>query len=80
MDVDGRDGVYRVGPVSFFDRQLCVRAFGLSPEAVVQALQEKAERVGLVADGVLIVLTTRLIDRRELELLSDSVDRRLPRR
>jgi hypothetical protein len=58
-DVDYRHGVFRIYPVSFFDRQLCVRAFGLQPEAIISRLEGKVEKVELYNDGVLIVSSSR---------------------
>jgi hypothetical protein len=58
-DVDYRHGVFRIYPVCFFDRQLCVRAFGLQPEAIIPRLEDKVEKVELYNDGVLIVSSSR---------------------
>lgn len=54
-DVDGRDGVYRIHPANFFDRELCRRAFGLTPEDIAGRLDGKVDTVRLLGDGVLIV-------------------------
>jgi hypothetical protein len=54
-DVDGRDGVYRIHPGNYFDRELCRRAFGLAPEKLVERLQGKVEKVLALGDGVLLV-------------------------
>ena len=58
-EVDYRHGVFRIHPVSFFDRQLCVRALGLQPEAVISRLAGKVEKAELYYDGVLIVSSSR---------------------
>ena len=60
-NVDYRHGVFRIHPVSFFDRQLCERAFGIQPETVASRLTGKVERVGLHEDGVLIVASSRAL-------------------
>jgi hypothetical protein len=65
-DVDGRDGVYRINPVSYFDRELCLRAFNLAPEEIVAQLQGKVESASILLDGVLLVATSELIRGEEL--------------
>ncbi|HJY76379.1 MAG TPA: hypothetical protein VKE95_07085 [Burkholderiales bacterium] len=59
-DVDGRDGAYRIHPASFWDRELCRRAFGLAPENIVERLQGKAEKVSQLDDGVLLVSNSKI--------------------
>jgi hypothetical protein len=66
-DVDGRDEVYRINTVNYFDRELCRRAFNLSPEEIAHRLEGKVERVSLLLDGVLLIVTSELLDRTELE-------------
>jgi hypothetical protein len=66
-DVNGRDGVYRINTVNYFDRELCRRAFNLSPEEIAHRLEGKVERVSLLLDGVLLIVTSELLDRTELE-------------
>ncbi|TQV73384.1 hypothetical protein FKG94_16900 [Exilibacterium tricleocarpae] len=72
-DVNGRDGVYRINELNFYDRELCKRAFGLSPEAIVKRLEGKVERVSLFHDGVLLVGSSTLLSRDELEKLNSTV-------
>jgi hypothetical protein len=61
-DEDGRDGIYRLWPVSFFDEMLCGRAFGKSATAVLESLASKVERVELCYGGVFIIATSSLVD------------------
>lgn len=68
-DVDGRDSVFRMGPVNYFDQELCRRAFGLAPEEVVSSLQGRVESVSMLLDGVLIVGSSHLLDREGLDKL-----------
>jgi hypothetical protein len=75
-DVDGRDGVYRIHPVNFFDRELCQRAFGRTPEQIKDALTGHVECVELLYDGVYIVVSSRVLPETEL-LKIDSGLRRL---
>lgn len=73
IDVDGRDSVFRVHPVNYFDEQLCQRAFRLGAAEVVQRLQNQVELVKCVGDGVLVIVTGALVPRRELKGIHDLV-------
>jgi hypothetical protein len=75
-DVDGRDGVYRIHPVNFFDRELCKRAFGRTPEQIKKALTGQVEHVEMLHDGVHIVINSSVLPDAEL-LKIDSNLRRL---
>lgn len=66
-DIDGRDGVLRIGPVNFFDRELCQRAFNMSAERIAEALQGQVERVETLDDGVLLIVTSKVISKLEIE-------------
>lgn len=68
-DIDGRDSVYRIQPLNFFDAVLTRRAFGLEPEEIAERLAGKVEKVSLAAQGVAIICTSEIIERdRILEL------------
>jgi hypothetical protein len=69
-DIEGRDSVFRLGPVNHLDRELCRRAFGLVPEEVARALNGRVEAASVLLDGVFIVASSRLISRDELEVLN----------
>jgi hypothetical protein len=68
-DIDGRDSVLRLGPVNYFDRALCRRAFDLTPEEIVTALEGHVESATMLLDGVLIVGTTQVLSRDGLDTL-----------
>jgi len=55
LKLNCRNDVYRIRPVSFFDAELCRRAFGLAPTDIVVKLQGKVERVSSICNGVYIV-------------------------
>lgn len=78
-DVDGRDTVFRIHPANYFDEVMCVRAFGISGNVMVEklagsiALAENFQSGALlilidepVTGGALIALDTHI--RRLLEL------------
>ena len=62
-DVNGRDGVHRINSVNYFDRELCRRAFESSPEDILDRLDGKVETARIVADGVLLIVTSDMVDR-----------------
>lgn len=72
-DVNGRDGVYRINAVNYFDRELCRRAFSLLPEQVVDCLKGKVESVSLLGDGVLLIYSSELMENRDLEKIDSEL-------
>ena len=56
---DLRKAIFRIPPVSFYDRMLCQRAFNLTPEEIVQRLQSKVEQVYCCYDGVVIIYSSK---------------------
>jgi len=72
-DVNGRDGVYRINAVNYYDRELCQRAFDLSPEQIIERLDGKVESVSLLLDGVMLIYSSKLLERDELEKIDAEV-------
>ncbi|MEA9589719.1 hypothetical protein VC279_20205 [Xanthomonas sp. WHRI 10064A] len=56
-DVNGRDGVFRISAVNYFDGELCLRAFGKSPQQIISCLKGHVEEASELAGGVLIVVS-----------------------
>lgn len=73
IDADGRDSVFRINPVNFFDQQLCRRAFNLDVQHVIERLQGHVQNATLLDDGAFIVVTNELVDRPNLKALHDHV-------
>lgn len=73
IDIDGRDTVFRFDPVSYFDRELCRRAFQLEVDQVVSCLQGKVQHVARLDDGVFIVATSEVVDRPEIEAIHNTI-------
>lgn len=71
--VNDRHGVYRIFPVAFYDRELCLRAFNLSSEEIVVRLAGKAESVRLFQDGVLLVVRSNPLTLEEAESVDLSI-------
>ena len=72
-DVDGRDTVFRIHTVNFFDSELCSRAFGLEPEDVFSRLNGEIERVSVQGKGVLVIATTDLVDAENLIAINEHI-------
>ncbi|MHB8797114.1 MAG: hypothetical protein ACYDBY_01495 [Thermoanaerobaculia bacterium] len=60
--IDYRRGVFRIYPVSFFDRDLCRRAFGLDPEQLADRVAPACKKVRLLKAGVLIEASGEVLD------------------
>ncbi|MCD0244469.1 hypothetical protein [Xanthomonas melonis] len=56
IDVDGRNNIYTLHPVQFWDGDHCRRALGYGPDEVVARLQGKVQRVERFLDGVFLLL------------------------
>ena len=75
---DDRDGVFMLGTVSYFDRELCRRAFALAPEKVCDRLKDVAEQVEVYREGALIILSSEPLPFEKAESLSLSARQCLP--
>jgi len=72
-DIDGRDSVFRINPVNFFDPELCKRAFRRPAVEIANCLGGEVERVVAQHDGLLLIVTSDLVDRENLKALHDHV-------
>ena len=76
-NLDGRDGFFRFGPVSFMDRELCRRGCnGMTPEQVAERLAGIVPDARLFDDGVLIVAANHFPEQAEIV----ATDRRIRER
>lgn len=75
--IEGRDGVIRIWPVSYFDDTLCQRAWGLSAEEVVRRAAPGCEEAYPLAGGAFLLVTSELVRGDALDDLSDRVMSRL---
>lgn len=77
MDMGGRNSVFRINAVNYFDRDLCRRAFSLTPEKIVKCLGNKCEDVRMFGDGVLLVYTYAFLEKEDLAKVDSEVRRML---
>ena len=71
-DVDGRDSIFRIHAVNYFDRDLCRRALGLAPADLLQKLGGVFDRAELFHDGVLLVCSKAAPEADELRLIEEA--------
>lgn len=64
-DLDGRDGVFRIWPVSYYDRNLCKKAFDMEPIEIEKKLCGRAQHVEVIRDGILLIWSDSLSISRE---------------
>jgi hypothetical protein len=57
-DIGGRDTVFRILQINYWDRELCRRAWSLTPEEVVARLTGIVERASVLHDGAYVVVST----------------------
>jgi hypothetical protein len=75
-----RQAIFRIPPVSFYDRKLCLRAFKLTPEEIVKRLQGKVEKAYCHYDGVVIIVSSTPVDRETYLNVSENIKAILSRR
>lgn len=77
-DLDGRDGLFRFGPVSYMDRELCRRGCnGMTPEQIVERLAGVVPDVRPFDDGVLIVAADHFPEQAEIVATDRKIRERL---
>jgi len=76
-DVDGRDTVYRFNPVNYFDDLMCMRAFGVNSDEVIEKLSDSIEKAEKISAGVLLVVTSKLVKSDDLVALDGAVRKHL---
>jgi hypothetical protein len=76
-DIDGRDSVFRIWPVNFFDDLLCRRSFGVSCEDVVRRASPECEQARIVSNGAFLLVTSVPLVGEALDDLDSRVRTRL---
>lgn len=76
-DADGRDGVFRINAINYYDRELCRRAFRRTPEDIAGRLEGEIEHVSVLNDGVLLIYKSELLGAEECEKIDSEVRRLL---
>lgn len=68
-DVDGRDGVFRITALNYWDKTLCQRAFGMTPAKIIQQLSTAVSKAEILNDGAYVVSLTGISDPEEQAML-----------
>lgn len=70
-DVNGRDGVFRINAANYFDEKLCLRAFGKSPQQIINCLKGHVAEASELAGGVLIVVSYTPLSTSEITTVGE---------
>ena len=76
-NINGRDSVYRIWPVCFFDDLLCRRAFGMGAAEVAARAAPECERAEVMHGGAFLLVTSEVVVGPDLDALSARVMARL---
>jgi hypothetical protein len=76
-NINGRDSVYRIWPVCFFDDLLCRRAFGIGAAEVAARAAPECERAEAMCGGAFLLVTSEVVVGPGLDALSARVMARL---
>lgn len=77
LNINGRDSVYRIWPVCFFDDLLCRRAFGIGAAEVAARAAPECERAEILCGGAFLLVTSEVVVGPDLEALNARVMARL---
>ncbi|EEF61444.1 hypothetical protein [Pedosphaera parvula] len=70
---DARSMVHRIFPACYFDKELCGRAFKLTPTELLARVSKFVERAELLNNGTMLVLSSKLLDVDSSDHLSKAV-------
>lgn len=76
-NVDGRDGIFRIWPVCWFDEELSRRAFGIGVEEAVRRAALECEHVEVVAGCALLIVTSAIVVGANLDVIDARIKSRL---
>jgi hypothetical protein len=62
----GRNGVFRIWPVNFWDAELCRRGFGLTPDQVVRRVAAHVESAQVFNGGAMVTITSQILPGDEI--------------
>ncbi len=76
-NINGRDSVYRIWPVCFFDDLLCRRAFGIDAAEVAARATPECERAEVLHGGAFLRVTSEVVVGPALDALNARIMARL---
>jgi hypothetical protein len=76
-NIDGRDSIFRIWPVCWFDGELSRRAFGITAEEAVRRASPECERAGLIAGCASLIVTSAIVVGANLDVIDARIKSRL---
>jgi hypothetical protein len=76
-NIDGRDSVYRIWPICWFDDELCRRAFDIGAEEAVRRVAPECERAELVGSCAFLTVTSAIVTGANLDVIDRRIKARL---
>ncbi|MDU8500556.1 hypothetical protein RYB01_15395 [Pseudomonas syringae] len=76
-DANGRDGIYRINSVNYFDDALCRLEFNLTPRQIIERLRGGVEIASEFENGILLIYTSHEVAESDLEGINTEVRRLL---
>jgi len=72
-DIDGRDSIFRIHQVSYYDDELCLREFRLSSKDIASRLEGKIELTKSLANGVLLAYSRDLLGGKAVDEIDTKI-------
>jgi hypothetical protein len=76
-NIDGRDGIFRIWPVCWFDDVLCRRAFGIDVPEAIRRVAPECEHAELVAGCAFLIVTSAIVAGQNLDVIDARIKSRL---
>jgi hypothetical protein len=76
-NIDGRDSIYRIWPVCWFDEELSRRTFGIGAEEAVGRVAPECERAELIAGCAFLIVTAAIVTGSNLDVIDARIKARL---
>jgi hypothetical protein len=76
-NIDGRDSIFRIWPVCWFDEELSRRTFGIGVEEAVRRAAPECERAEVVAGCAFLMVTSAIVTGANLDVISARIKSRL---
>jgi hypothetical protein len=76
-NIDGRDSIYRIWPVCWFDDELSRRSFGIGVEDAVRRVVSECERAELIAGCAFLIVTSAIVTGSNLDAIDARIKARL---
>lgn len=72
-DIGGRDSVFRIWQLNYWDEELCRRAWNLTAAEVVERLHRRIERAALWCGGAYLIISTARLSVAEVRAIDGRI-------